>query len=164
MSRFEVKIEDYQKEIEEGSGYEFASSQPSETMVTVVCTPRPGVVTPPLRIEYHAVHRPLQSEVIVHASIRDLSGANKFATRQDTFSFKASARMSDVNPWIALTRMKQSDMAHEAGLPKGPASAAFSYAMPIVWAGVRIGLEIQHEKKSRRKDIKDGGLFDVDAV
>ena len=68
------------------------------------------------------------------------------------FDYKASVRTSDINPWIAATRASHGEHMKKHGIPAAIASVAFSYALPIVWAGIRQGTAEKHALKSEAKD------------
>lgn len=118
----------------------------------------------PIQIDFSAVLFPIKSEIILHTAAKTLVGGGSYAAWSETFGFNSSVKMADVVPWIAASREKAAAQARQAGLPDKVLHTAASHKMKIIWMLIRKGGKIQHEKKTRAKDIKDGGLFDLDSI
>jgi hypothetical protein len=137
-------------EMSQQCGWDF-SHEDDGTTVTVTATDSQGL-KPPVRFIYTGVSQPRKSEVQLFTQFRILDASNAFEAWESVFDYRASVRQSDINPWIGTTRIHHGQHMVKHGIPEAVASVAFSYALPIVWAGVRQGLAEKHALKSQAKD------------
>ena len=160
-----AKVPDYQKEIESESGYIYTVQQDGDKFCRVTCTPQSiseGEI--PIQIDYSAVLHPIKGEILIHTAVRAWVKDGVFANWSETFSFKNSVTMNDLSMWVNKSREKASSEGRYAKLPEKPLSVASSHKVKLIWPLIRLGVKIQHEKKSKAKDIKDDELFDTDRM
>lgn len=161
MSRFEVKPTDYQVELENESGYDYSTKEVSKTSMSVTCVPQSGGV--PLRIDYSLRLFPAKSTLTIYTAVNVLAdGGMGFITAEDEFVFKAGTKAESLHPWIAEKRLKHTKLFEQNRLPGKVGAACFGRAFTLIWDGMRLALEEQHEKKTRTKDKRDqdsGELF-----
>jgi hypothetical protein len=112
-------------------------------------------------IDYQTTIDKQERAILIHASIRM---DDKHAIARSDFSYKADAKMHTVGLWTQAQKAIHGQSAETAGIPSEPVSCAFDKAMKIAWEGVRQAMDEKHEKKSKAKDNKDGGLFDIDGI
>jgi hypothetical protein len=160
--RFETKKPtDYQVELENESGYDLSTKEVSSTSISVTCVPQAGGV--PLRIDYSLRINAPKSVLTVYTAVNVLAdGGMGFVTTDDEFVFKAGTKAEGLHPWIAEKRTKHTKLFEQNRLPGKVGAAGFGRAFALIWDGVRLALDEQHQKKSKAKDKRDldsGELF-----
>ena len=113
-------------------------------------------------INYQTVLNPADSSVVIYTHMRPMG--QDPVMLQDIFSFKKSVKMRDVGPWVLQAKSKHSAAAEACGLDGKMAEGALEHALSLIWDGMHQAQAIKHEKSSKAKDNKDGGLFDLESL
>jgi hypothetical protein len=137
--------------MEEQSGWLFDHSDDGDGTITVLCTKEDGSQSP-VRFVYTANTDFRKKQVTLYTQFRTLDTEQRFASWDTVFSYKASVRLSEVLPWVAQQRQAHGAKAKAQGLKSVLGELALTYALPLVWAGIKQGMALSHENKSLAKD------------
>lgn len=138
--------------MEEQCGWDFQSTNNGDS-ITVISTPKEAGQSP-VRFIYTGVSDPAKRCITLYTQIRTLDASDRFLSWEDTFSYKASVKISDVYPWVAEKRQSHGSRVKSFGIKSVIGELSLTYGLPIVWNGIRDGLADIHEAKSRAKDRK----------
>lgn len=129
----------------------------SETECMVSIRPKFGE-TPRYDVRYETTINASQSIVKFHIGINDLDN-QKFYAWASEFSYKASVRVTDIEPFFVQTISLIKRKATEADLTPEVLGESFREATHLLRKGINIGVNKQHQKKSKKLDKKDDNLL-----
>jgi len=142
---------DFTREMEGQSGWDFTPSNDGQGTVTVLCSKQDGSQSP-VRFVYSAKTDFRKKEVTLYTQFRTLDAEQRFASWDTPFSYKASVRLAEVLPWVAQQRQSHGLKAKAQGLKAVLGELALTYALPLVWDGIKQGMALHHQNKSEAKD------------
>ena len=152
-SRFEGSDfrNDFTREMEIQSGWLFDHADDGDGTITVLCSKEDGSQSP-VRFVYSANTDFRKKQVTLYTQFRTLDAEQRFSSWDTTFSYKASVRLAEVLPWVAQQRQAHGAKVKEQGLKAVLGELALTYSLPLVWAGIKQGMALFHENKSKAKD------------
>jgi hypothetical protein len=109
-------------------------------------------------VKYETTIDASKSIVKFHIGVNDLEN-QKFYAWSSEFSFKASVRMTDIEPFFVQTISLIKRKATEANLIAEVLGQSFREATHLLRKGISIGVNKQHQKKSKKLDKKDDNLL-----
>jgi hypothetical protein len=114
--------------------------------------------SPRYDVKYETTIDASKSIVKFHIGVNDLEN-QKFYAWASEFSYKASVRMTDIEPFFVQTISLIKRKATEADLMAEVLGQSFREASHLLRKGISIGVNKQHQKKSKRLDKKDDNLL-----
>lgn len=109
-------------------------------------------------VKYETTIDASKSIVKFHIGIKDLDN-QKFYAWASEFSYKASVRLTDIEPFFVQTISLIKRKALEADLTAEVLGESFREATHLLRKGISIGVNKQHQKKSKKLDKKDDNLL-----